>query len=176
MAALGADGLCPGPRRGPSTASRIADWAGWCLSAPQGFMQPLSLWQPLSRWVSRGVLALPRWCWGSPACTDKLQCRHFALLCRAVGHAMPGTSAAGSVRGAQPPPPTNANCFCHTFLHKIYTTIYLLIKTDLPLLPPPGIDSGSETIAAGRTAGGRQELAAPCAVPCRAMADGYPTR
>lgn len=33
---------------------------------------------------------------------------------------------------------TKANGFCHTFLHKIYTTIYLVIKTDLPPPSPPG--------------------------------------
>lgn len=46
----------------------------------------------------------------------------------------------GGVWGTRPPPPTKANGFCHMFLHKIYMTIYLVIKTDLTLPPPPGFD------------------------------------
>lgn len=49
----------------------------------------------------------------------------------AVGCAVLGASATGRVLGAQPPPRSTAKGFCHTFLHKIYTTIYLVIKSDL---------------------------------------------
>lgn len=103
-------------------------------------MQPLSLQQLLSRRVSS--LDGGSWlCPGSLRLT-RVSSSAAASLCHtgAVGCTRLGTSAAGRVQGARPPPPTKANGFCYMFLHKIYTTIYLAIKTGLPPLPSPGID------------------------------------
>lgn len=96
-------------------------------------MQPPSLQQPPSRWVSipMGVPDGPGGAGGLRLTPTSSGAAALLSCAGAVGCAVLGASAMGRVLGAQPPPRSTAKGFCHTFLHKIYTTIYLVIKSDL---------------------------------------------
>lgn len=124
--------------------------------------------------------------WGLWPCPGGLgsRCRRFALLCRGRGCAVPGASArAGG--GGRGPAARQGRWFCHRVLHKIYTTIYLVIKTDPPPPPPPGneglrVGEPGCRQGPGRGGGAACSLAGPCraepnhAKPCRAFGHGRP--
>lgn len=106
-------------------------------------MQLPFLQQPPSRWVSvpTGVPAGPGGAGGLRVTPMSSGAAALLSCAGAIGCAVLGASATGRVLGAQPPPPrTTAKGFCHTFLHKIYTTIYLVIKSDLQGPCPRVID------------------------------------
>lgn len=157
-AAPAADGLCPGPRSGSGITTELD---GACLLLRDSHSLCPSLRQPLSRRVSSpggGSGRAPAV--SAPGAAASLCCAGaVAVPCR---EPRPGPGVGGAAPAAR-----QGRWFCHRVLHKIYTTIYLVIKTDPPPPPPPGneglrVGEPGCRQGPGRGGGAACSLAGPC--------------
>lgn len=124
---------------GAAPESRLGWMVLVCSSGIRAASVPPAAAVPAGVQPGWGGLALPqrcRWSRLSPASSSAT-----ASLCCAGAVAVPcreprprpgvGSTAPAAHRG---------RWFCHRVLHKVYTTIYLGIKTDPPPPPPPGTE------------------------------------